>query len=86
MPQPDQPTDQQAAPPADPHAEQTPTQSFTGKIVKDSGKYALKVGTKTYQLEQQEGLQKYESQTVRVVGSLNATGNTIHILKLDLLS
>src|SRR5579862_2184541 len=53
IPQPGDQPDQQAKPPADSHSDQSPAdhpgehspeaQSFTGKIVKDSGKYVLKV-------------------------------------------
>ena len=44
VPQPGQDQDQQAKPPADPQTQQSPTsQSFTGKIVKDAGKYVLQV-------------------------------------------
>src|SRR6516165_7673780 len=49
IPQPEQPTDQQANPPGDAHREHVPTQTFTGKIVKDGNQYFLKVGSKTYQ-------------------------------------
>lgn len=86
VPQPDQPSDQQANPPADPHSEQTPTESFTGKLVKDGGRYCLRSGSKTYQLSSQDGLQKYENQAVRVVGSLDSRTDTIQVLKIDLLS
>jgi len=86
MPQPDQPPDQQAKPPGDSQTDQAPAQSFTGKIIKEAGKYSLQVGTKTYDLEQQEGLKKYENQAVRVVGNLDSTGGTIRIVKFELLS
>ena len=87
VPQPDQPQEQQPSPPADPHSEQTPTtQSFTGKIVNDSGKFVLKVGTEVYGLDQQDGLDKYENQAVRVVGRLDANSRMIHIVKIDLMS
>jgi len=86
VPQPDQPTDQQATSPADPHSQQRPTESFTGRIVKDGGRYCLRSGSKTYQLSGQDGLQKYENQPVRVVGSLDSDTDTIRILKIDLLS
>lgn len=86
VPQPDQPPDQQANPPADPHTQQAPAESFTGKIVNVSGKFALKTGSDTYALDQQDGLQKYENQSVRVTGQLDANARTIHILKIDLLS
>jgi hypothetical protein len=87
VPQPDQPQDQQPTTPADPHSQQTPaTQLFTGKIVNDSGKYVLKVGTEVYGLDQQDGLEKYENQPVRVTGRMDANSRMIHILKIDLLS
>jgi len=86
VPQPDQPQDQQATPPSDSHGDQTPTESFTGKIVYDSGKYALKSGTETYSLDQQDGLERYENQSVRIVGQMDSNTHTIHILKIDLLS
>ena len=85
VPQPDQPQDQQPTP-GDPHSQQTPTQSFTGKIVNDTGKYVLKVGTEVYGLDQQDGLDRYENQAVRVVGRMDANSRTIHIVKIDLIS
>lgn len=87
IPQPDQPSDRQATSPSDPHTEQIPTtQSFTGKIVKDNDKYALKVGTKTYRLEGQDGLQEYENQTVRVIGKIDAGSDTIRVVRIELVS
>jgi|SRR5579872_3405703 len=86
VPQPDQPTDQQTKPPADQNTEQRPTESFTGKIVKEGDRYCLRSGSKTYQLSEQDGLQKFENQPVRVVGSLDSTTDTIRVLKIDLIS
>ena len=86
IPQPDQPADQRANPPGDSHHDQTPTQVFTGKIVKDGNKYSLRVGSKTYQLQEQGGLQKYEDQTVRVIGILDLSSNTIQVESIDLIS
>jgi hypothetical protein len=78
---------QQAAPPANPPAEdQTPTQSFTGKIVKDAGSFILKVGKNTYQLDEQSNAKEYENQDVRVIGHLDSGTNTIRIVKIELLS
>jgi hypothetical protein len=77
----------QAQPPADPQNQQIPTQSFTGKIVKDGEKYVLKVtGTAAYQLDQQSAAKQYENQDVKVFGSLDTDSNTIHVIKIDLLS
>jgi hypothetical protein len=89
IPQPDQqnqPPDQQA--PGNPGQQQTPTtQSFTGKIVKDGGKYVLKVASNTtYQLEQQGDVRQYENQDVKVIGSLDTTSNTIRVVKIELMS
>ena len=86
IPQPDQPKDQQSSPPADPSHEQTPTQSFTGKILEDGGKYVLRVGSKSFQLLVQGGLQRYEDQTVRVVGVLDSSSDTIRVATIDLIS
>jgi hypothetical protein len=85
LPQPD-PRDQQAKPPANPQ-DQTPTQSFTGKILKDAGKYVLRVaGHTTYQLDGQDSLKQYENQDVKVIGSLDTATNTIRIVKIELMS
>ena len=86
IPQPDQPGDQHTKPPGDPHHEQVPTQTFTGKIVKDGSKYSLRTGSKTYQLQEQGGLQKYEDQNVRVIGILDLSSNTIQVESIDVIS
>ncbi len=90
IPQPDQ-QGQQAQQPADPQVQnqnqQTPTQSFTGKIVKDGGKYVLKVASNSsYQLDAQGDVKQYENQDVKVVGSLDTASNTIRVVKIELLS
>lgn len=84
VPQPDQSQDQQSASPAD--HDSSPSQSFTGKIVKDGSSYVLKSADKAYHLDQQSGLEKYENQSVKVVGNLDAAGEIIHIVKIELLS
>lgn len=87
VPQPDQPPDQQAKSPADPNSEQSPAQSFTGKIVKDGEEYVLKAaGNTTYELDQQTDLQRYENQSVRVIGKLQSGTNKIHVEKIELMS
>jgi hypothetical protein len=85
VPQPDQ--QGQQAKPADPQNQQTPVQSFTGKIVKDGGRYVLKVASNsTYQLEAQGDVKQYENQDVKVIGNLDSTSNTIRVVKIELLS
>ena len=89
IPQPDQQQEQQDQPkqPADPQQQQTPTQSFTGKIVKDDGKYVLKVSSNTtYQLDEQGDVKQYENQDVKIVGTLDTASNTIRVVKIELLS
>lgn len=88
VPQPGQQPDQQVKPPADPQTQQSPaTQSFTGKILRENGQYVLKVSSNTsYQLDSQDDVKQYENQAVKVIGNLNAGTNTIHVVKIELLS
>lgn len=87
IPQPDQPQDQQSKAPADPGQQEQPVQSFTGKIVKNGGRYVLKVSaSSTYELEGAGDLQRFENQDVRVMGSVDPGTNTIHVVKIDLVS
>jgi Protein of unknown function (DUF5818) len=87
IPQPDQQGQQQAKQPADPQDQQTPTQSFAGKIVKDGGKYVLRVsGSSTYQLDAQADVAQYENQDVKVIGTLDTVTNKIRVIKIELLS
>jgi len=84
IPQPEPQQKQPVPPSAD---EKTPTQTFTGKIVKDGDKYVLKVANSTsYQLDEQSGAQKYENKDVRVIGTLDTGSNTIRVTKIELLS
>jgi hypothetical protein len=86
IPQPD-PQGQKVQPSPNPQTPDAPAQSFTGKIVKDGGKYVLKMASRTaYQLERQDGVSQYENQDVRVVGNLDTGTNTIRVIKIELLS
>jgi Protein of unknown function (DUF5818) len=86
VPQPDQ-QGQAGRQPADPQNQQTPTQSFTGKIVKDGGQYVLKVASNSsYQLDAQGDVKQYENQDVKVIGTLDTVSNTIRVVKIELLS
>jgi hypothetical protein len=86
VPQPD-PQSQQAKPPASHPNPETPAQSFMGKIVKDGGKYVLKVtGSTAYQLDAQSEVTQYENQDVKIIGDLDSRNNTIHVVKIELLS
>jgi uncharacterized protein DUF5818 len=86
LPQPDQ-NGQQPKQPADPQNQKTPTHSFTGQIVKDGGKYVLKMSNSTtYQLDAQTDVNQYEGQQVKIVGTLDAVSHTIRVVKIELLS
>jgi Protein of unknown function (DUF5818) len=87
IPQPDQPKDDQARPPADPQNQQSPAQSFSGRIVKDGDEYVLKAtANTTYELDDQSGAKKYEDMNVRVIGNLDPGTNKIHVVKIELMS
>jgi uncharacterized protein DUF5818 len=87
IPEPGQQPDQQAKSPADPQSEQSPAQSFTGKIVKEGAEYVLRAASNTtYELEEQGEAKQYENQNVRVTGTLDPTTHKIHILKIELMS
>ena len=94
VPQPDPSQEQPAKQQPDAQAQQAPSeaqqptaQSFVGKIMKDGGKYILKVSSNTtYQLLGDVNAEKYENQNVKVVGDLDSKNNTIHVVRIDLLS
>ena len=87
VPQPDQSADQQSKLPADPQSQQSPVESFTGRIVRDGGEYVLRAASNTtYHLEEQGDLKQYENQNVRITGNLDTSTKRIHIVKVELMS
>jgi outer membrane biosynthesis protein TonB len=64
-----------------PSAQPTGTQSFSGTIVKAGDKYVLQddASGKTYDLDHQAEVQKYEGKKVKVNGTLDASGKMIHV-------
>lgn len=88
MPPRDAPVPQtdQATPNSDSQSQQVPTQTFTGKIVREGTRYILKVASNTaYQLDEQD-LNQYENQDVRVIGTVDKERNMISVVKIELLS
>jgi hypothetical protein len=86
VPQPDQQRDQSAQPNSNAPAQEASAKSFVGKIVKDSGKYVLKVATgTTYQLTSEGDVSRYEDKSVKVIGDLDGN-NTIHVTSIELIS
>jgi hypothetical protein len=85
MPQPDQQQTQPASPPAQ---QQPPSaQTFEGRIVKDGSRYVLKVSSNSaYQLDDQDRAKQYEGKQVKIAGTLDASGSTLHITSIELVS
>lgn len=65
---------------------QPATQTFTGTIVKDGARYVLKASSNVYELDDQDRSKKYEGKQVRVRGVLDAKGNDIHLVDIELMS
>ena len=85
QPQPDQQPAQSANPPAP--SQPPAAQTFTGTIVKDGLRYVLKVSSNTvYQLDDQERAKQYEGKQVKIAATLDATGNSLHITSIELVS
>jgi hypothetical protein len=67
---------------------QAPTaESFTGTVSKDENNFVLKVSeTTSYKLDNQQQVQMYEGQRVRVTGTLDRSINLIHVDRIEPLS
>jgi hypothetical protein len=66
---------------------QTSTETFTGRIVRAGDKYVLKAaGNNVYQLDEQDSAKRFEDKDVRVIGTLDKASNTIHVVRIELLS
>ena len=62
-------------------------QIFTGTVSKDAGNFVLKVSETTfYKLDNQQQVQQYEGQRVRVTGTLDQAMNLIHVDRIEPLS
>jgi cytoskeletal protein RodZ len=80
---PAQPPDQ-AAPPANDSAQSSQSagvQTFTGTIVKSGDKYTFQEEAtgKTYDIDHQNEVQKFDGKKVKVHGTLDASANMIHV-------
>ena len=55
-------------------------QTFSGTVSKSGDKYVLQDASgKTYDVDRQEELKKYEGKQVRIKGTLDPDGKTIHV-------
>jgi hypothetical protein len=62
-------------------------QVFTGTIVKDESRYVLRAADgASYQLDDQEKAKRYEGKQVKIIGSIDAHGTTLHVTSIELLS
>ncbi|MCU1298920.1 MAG: hypothetical protein JWO91_3198 [Acidobacteriaceae bacterium] len=70
----------QAEPDSQTQSSQTGSQVFTGTIAKAGNLYVLQDATGiSYNIDHQELAQKYEGKQVRIKGTLDADGKTIHV-------
>jgi Protein of unknown function (DUF5818) len=69
-------------------AQQPPAaQTITGMIVKDAGRYFVKVSSNTsYELDDQERARQYEGKQVKIAGTLDANGSSLHVMSIQPLS
>lgn len=79
--QPNQQPGQNQNPDAQGSSRQADTQVFTGVITKVGDKYMLQDSANgtSYDIDQQELAKKYEGQKVRIKGTLDPDGKTIHV-------
>jgi uncharacterized protein YdeI (BOF family) len=79
-----QQTQQQA-----PQQQQQQAQTFTGTMVKKSGQYLFvdDASKATHKLDHQQALSKYQldGKKVEILGTLDASNNVIHIIKIALI-
>ena len=65
----------------------SPAQTFTGTISKEADSFTLKVSdTTSYKLDNQQQVQQYVGQRVRVTGTLDPASNLIHVYRVEPMS
>jgi uncharacterized protein YdeI (BOF family) len=70
----------QQAPDSQAQSQQPQGQIFAGTVVKSGNKYVLQdAGGTAYDVDRQDLMKKYEGQKVRVNGTLDPDGKTIHV-------
>jgi hypothetical protein len=62
-------------------------QTFTGTVSKEADSFVLKVSdSSSYKLDNQQQVQEYQGQRVRVTGTLDPSINLIHVDRIEPLS
>jgi hypothetical protein len=70
--------------PAEPAAQETKTQTFTGQIMNHDGKFALHgEDGKTYQLDDQDKAKEFDGKKVKITGSLDEESMTIQVSQIE---
>ncbi len=81
------PNAQTPAAPSSTETSTSPAQTFTGTISKEADSFSLKVSdTSSYKLDNQEQVQQYVGQRVRVPGTLDPASNLIHVERVEPMS
>lgn len=79
-PQPQSPPSQQAAPDGQSQSQQAQAQTFAGTIMKSGDKYVLQDASGTnYDIDRQDLVKSHEGKKVRINGTLDPDGKTIHV-------
>jgi uncharacterized protein YdeI (BOF family) len=74
------PSQQQQAPDAQGQSQQTQVQTFAGTIMKSGDKYVLQDTSGTnYDIDRQDLVKSHEGKKVRINGTLDPDGKTIHV-------
>jgi uncharacterized protein YdeI (BOF family) len=74
------PSQQQTAPDAQSQSQQTQAQTFAGTIVKSGDKFVLQDTSGTnYDVDRQDLVKSHEGKKVRINGTLDPDGKTIHV-------
>ncbi len=80
QPSPQQPPARQTPDQTQPDTQGTQDQTFVGTIVKSGDKFVLQdTAGKSWDIDHQELVKKFEGKQVRVTGTLDADGKTIHM-------
>jgi len=81
------PSAQTPAAPTSTETSTSPAQTFTGTISKEADSFTLKVSDmSSYKLDNQEQVQQYVGQRVRVTGTLDPASNLIHVERVEPMS
>ena len=87
-PSPDRPIQQPDMQPTKAAKQEQPSApAFVGTITKDGAEYVLKVSRNSaYQLDDQNRAKQYEGKQVKIAGTLDADGKSLHITGIELVT